>query len=205
VLLEQTYRKELDDLRARVPGDLHRRSEVLLDLGAFLFRHERKSEAEPLFRELLECRRNQVPRAPDYIVCALIELLHLVVSLAESDRQSGDLTRATSRTSEAEELTSEILKTLSEQSLARPQDTGFTMRVAALEAWFGKSDASSKTCRRLIDAAEKAPDDVTSAERAAKAYCIRPVADPALLKRALQLARRGCELSKRIRNAHGRS
>jgi hypothetical protein len=63
------------------------------------------------------------------------------------------------------------------------------MKVAALQAWFGQNADYEATCKRMIEAAERAnkADDVR--ERAARNWCLRPWNDQTLLPRVIALAR----------------
>jgi hypothetical protein len=64
-----------------------------------------------------------------------------------------------------------------------------------LQTWFGQDSNYEATRLRLVQEAE-GTDDASAAERAAKAYCLRPSTNAALLAKALALARRGVELGQ---------
>ena len=83
----------------------------------------------------------------------------------------------------------EALPLLADSSARLPKETFVAQRVASLQAWFGKDADHAATCRRMLKLAAETDDD-TAAERAAKAYCLRPSSDPQLLEAALMLARR---------------
>ena len=65
-----------------------------------------------------------------------------------------------------------------------------------MQAWFGQDADFTTGCRRLIEQAEgtNAP---TTADRAAKVYCLQPSTDAGLMARALTLAQRAVELGKK--------
>ena len=76
-----------------------------------------------------------------------------------------------------------------------PKDTQLALKIAALQLWFGKGADYAATCRRILELAA-GTDDASTAERAAKAYCLRPSSDPQLIESAVTLARRAVELGK---------
>ncbi|MES2924009.1 MAG: tetratricopeptide repeat protein [Verrucomicrobiota bacterium] len=87
----------------------------------------------------------------------------------------------------------ETISFLAEASVLQPEDTVFSLRVSALQMWFGKDAEHRTTCQRLIEQAEQKPADVGT-ERAVKALCLSASPDPALLARALSLARHAADL-----------
>jgi serine/threonine protein kinase/Leucine-rich repeat (LRR) protein/Flp pilus assembly protein TadD len=91
-------------------------------------------------------------------------------------------------------LTTETLSFLSANSARTPQDTLLALKVAALQAWFGDDDGHTATCRRAIEAAERADIRSDAGERAAKGWCYRASNDDATLKRVLVLAREGARV-----------
>ena len=76
-----------------------------------------------------------------------------------------------------------------------PKDTDASLRLATWQTWFGQDANYEVTRRRLVQQAE-GTDQAGTAERAAKAYCLRPSTDAALLTKALNLAQRAVELGK---------
>ena len=89
----------------------------------------------------------------------------------------------------------EAVPLLAESSVLSPADTMLAEKVAALQAWFGDETGHAATCRRVLGLAMETKDP-SVADRAAKAYCLRPSSDPQLLQAALTLARRAVELGK---------
>jgi len=89
----------------------------------------------------------------------------------------------------------EALPLLAESSQLHPKDTLLALRLASLQAWFGKDAEHLATCRRMLNLATETGDD-TTAERAAKAYCLRPSTDPQLLGIAVALTRRAVDHGK---------
>jgi tetratricopeptide (TPR) repeat protein len=76
-----------------------------------------------------------------------------------------------------------------------PKDTEASLKLATWQAWFGQDTDYEATRGRLVQQAE-GTDQPGTAERAAKAYCLLPSTDAALLAKALTLARRGVELGQ---------
>src|SRR4030095_8932992 len=65
--------------------------------------------------------------------------------------------------------------------------------------WQSKDAEHAKTCRRLLELAAET-DDASIANRAAKAYCLRPSSDAQFIETALPLARRAVDLDKGHQN-----
>jgi WD40 repeat protein len=76
-----------------------------------------------------------------------------------------------------------------------PADTDASLTLAIWQTWFGQDSDYEAARRRLVQHAE-ATDQAGTAERAAKAVCVRPSADAALLTKALNLAQRSVDLGK---------
>jgi tetratricopeptide (TPR) repeat protein len=89
--------------------------------------------------------------------------------------------------------TREALPHLATFSAAHPRDTVLFLKVAALQAWFGEEKELAATRERILSIA-KDTNDVSMAERAAKACSILPSTEKAKLDAALALARKGVEL-----------
>ncbi|MEO8352638.1 MAG: serine/threonine-protein kinase, partial [Chthoniobacteraceae bacterium] len=83
----------------------------------------------------------------------------------------------------------EELAALAESSAENPEDNLLSLRVAALQAWFGRNANHAATCERAIEIAERSNIASDAGERAAKSWCLTPSRDPAMLKRVLALAR----------------
>ena len=69
------------------------------------------------------------------------------------------------------------------------------LKLASWQTWFGLEADYEATRRRVVQQAE-GTDQASTAERAARVYCLRSSTDAALLAKALNLARRGVELGK---------
>ena len=80
---------------------------------------------------------------------------------------------------------------LAKASADNPKDTALSLKVAALQAWFGQEKELAATRQRIL-AFAKGTNDASTAERAAKACSILPSTDKAELEAALRprLARR---------------
>ena len=77
--------------------------------------------------------------------------------------------------------TREAVPHLAKASAANPQDTLLSLKVAALQAWFGQEKELAATRRRVL-AFAKGTSGETTAERAAKACSILPSPDKAELE-----------------------
>ena len=91
--------------------------------------------------------------------------------------------------------TREAIPHLAKASAANPNDTLLSLKVAALQAWFGQEKELAATRQRIL-AFAKDTNDAGTAERAAKACSIRASTNKAELDAALALARKGVELEK---------
>jgi tetratricopeptide (TPR) repeat protein len=76
-----------------------------------------------------------------------------------------------------------------------PKDTDASLTLATWQIWFGQDADYEATRRRVVQDAEEAVH-AGPAERAAKAYCLRPSTDAALLAKVLTLAQRAVELGR---------
>ncbi len=91
--------------------------------------------------------------------------------------------------------TREAVPHLARASAADPNDTLLSLKVAALQAWFGQDKELAATRQRVLAFAQDT-DDAGTAEHAAKACSIRASGDEAELDATLALAREGVELDK---------
>ena len=91
--------------------------------------------------------------------------------------------------------TREAIPYLAKASAANPSDTLLSLKVAALQAWFGQEKELAATRQRIL-AFAKDTNDAGTAERAAKACSIVPSTDKVELDAALALARKGVELDQ---------
>ena len=90
---------------------------------------------------------------------------------------------------------SEAMTYLEQYTISNPKNSFESLKLATWQTWFGQDAAYQATCRRLIHQAE-GTDQTDTAEQAAKAACIRPSSDDALLAQALVVARKGVDLGK---------
>jgi hypothetical protein len=95
----------------------------------------------------------------------------------------------------AADRTREAVPYLAKASAANPKDTLLSLKVAALQAWFGQEKELAATLQR-IRAYAKDTNDASTAEQVAKACSIRPSTDKTELDAALALARKGVQLDK---------
>jgi WD40 repeat protein len=92
--------------------------------------------------------------------------------------------------------TREAVPHLATLSAANPQDTILSLKVAALQVWFGQDRELAATRQRILSNA-RGTTDAGTAERAARACSIRPSTDKAELEAALALGRTAVKVSKR--------
>jgi len=89
----------------------------------------------------------------------------------------------------------EAMTFLEQYCASNPKDTDASLTLATWQTWFGHDADYEATRRRLMQQAE-GTDQATTADRAAKAYCMRPSTDAALLTKAFNLAQQAVELGK---------
>jgi tetratricopeptide (TPR) repeat protein len=89
--------------------------------------------------------------------------------------------------------TREAVPHLAKASTANPQDTFLSLKVAALQAWFGQDKELAAT-RQRIQAFAKDTKEAMTAVRAARACSILPYTDKGELEAVLVLARTGIKL-----------
>src|SRR6185312_11291251 len=89
--------------------------------------------------------------------------------------------------------TREAVPLLAKASSANPTDANLSLKVAALQAWFGQDKEFAATCERILAFARDI-NKAKTAERAAKACSILPATDKAEIGAALALARKAVEV-----------
>jgi tetratricopeptide (TPR) repeat protein len=82
-------------------------------------------------------------------------------------------------------------------SAANPKDVATSLKVAALQAWFGQENELAVTRSRMLELTRS--DDTMAPDQAVKAFCIVPVSDKAGLDSALTLIRAA------VNNTNGRT
>jgi WD40 repeat protein len=90
----------------------------------------------------------------------------------------------------------EIIPDIAKMSAAKPTDTELSLKVAALQAWFGQEKEFAATRQRLL-ALAKDTNEANTADRAAKACSLMPNSDKAELDAAMALARAALKLDQR--------
>jgi cellobiose-specific phosphotransferase system component IIA len=75
-------------------------------------------------------------------------------------------------------------------SVISPGDTLLALKIANLQAWFGRTADCQATFRRMAGEAERSPGDPFAAERAAKCWALWPSSDAAAREQALGYARK---------------
>jgi tetratricopeptide (TPR) repeat protein len=91
--------------------------------------------------------------------------------------------------------TREAVSYLAKASPANPNDTLLSLKVAALQAWFGQDKEFAATRRKIL-AFARGTRDWSVADRAAKACSILPATDKADLAAALALGRTGVQVER---------
>jgi eukaryotic-like serine/threonine-protein kinase len=91
--------------------------------------------------------------------------------------------------------TREAVAHLAKASTANPKDTLLSLKVAALQAWFGQDEELAASRQRIL-AFARGTDDADTAERAARACSILPSTDKAEREAALALGRAAVKLEK---------
>ncbi len=76
-----------------------------------------------------------------------------------------------------------------------PKDRFESFRLATFQAWFAQDTDYESSRRQLVQEAE-GTDQAGTADKAAKAFCLRPSTNAVLLAKALQFARQAVELGK---------
>jgi tetratricopeptide (TPR) repeat protein len=173
-------REELLRLRRKVLGPEHLHTLWAMNSLASSYANAgRQDEAFKLREEALRLSRKV--NGPEYS-----HNLAMMSNLADAYAAAG-------RGDEALKLFEEVL-TLS-RKFRNPASLNLTLKLAALQVWFGKEGDYTATCRRMLQwaADQKGPDP---ADRAAKITNLRPSADPQMLQAALAFARRAVELGQ---------
>jgi tetratricopeptide (TPR) repeat protein len=92
--------------------------------------------------------------------------------------------------------TSEAFALLAKACEVDPKNTDASLALATWQTWSGQDAEYEATRRRLVEQADGTGSDAM--HRAAKAYCLRPSTDAALLAKACHLAQRSVELAEDI-------
>jgi hypothetical protein len=91
--------------------------------------------------------------------------------------------------------TQDALVHMATLSAGKPEDTVLSLKVAALQAWFGQEKELAATRQRIL-AFAKGTSDSGTADHGAKACSILPSADKAELEAVLALGRKAVEFGK---------
>jgi Tol biopolymer transport system component/tetratricopeptide (TPR) repeat protein len=100
----------------------------------------------------------------------------------------GDVLNRLANAYQAAGRTREAVPHLTTLSSLNPSDTLLSLKVAALQAWFGQDQELAATRQRVL-AFAKGTHDAITARRAVRSFGIRPSADQVELEEALVLAR----------------
>jgi tetratricopeptide (TPR) repeat protein len=105
----------------------------------------------------------------------------------------GNLLAKLARAYQSAGRTREAVSYLVTASAANPADTVLSLKVAALQAWFGQEKELADTRQRIL-AFVRDTNDASTVERAVRACSILPPIDKAELERALTLGRKWAKL-----------
>jgi serine/threonine protein kinase/tetratricopeptide (TPR) repeat protein len=168
-------REQVLVLRRKVNGPQHPDTlKAMHNLANSYDEASRQDEALKLREQVLALRRKALgPEHPD--------TLWAMSNLANSYYEAG-------RNKEAVAL-------LEQACAADSKDTDASLTLATWQTWFGQDADYEAARRRLVQQAE-GTGLAGTAERAAKACCLRPSTDAALVAKALNLAQRAVELGK---------
>jgi tetratricopeptide (TPR) repeat protein len=167
--------EEMLALRRKVNGPEHTDTlKAMSGLASSYADAGRRDEALKLEEEILALRRKaNGPEHPD----TLSAMRNLAISYLEDGRQG-----------EATALLEKVCE-------LQPKNTDASLTLATWQTWFGRDADYEATRRRLVQWAE-GTDQASTAERAAKAYCLRPSTDEAMLTKVRHLAQQAVKLGK---------
>jgi hypothetical protein len=166
------------------------------NLAALLHQEGRDSEAEPLFRDLLENLKRGVPQDETATLAVTKKLLSVVLGQMQMERQTPQSGNLRDRSVQADALVDEILAISARQSLAHPEKTLDSLKLAGFQYWLGRKAEYSVTYRGLMERAEQNPDDGYVIGHAAIAWCVDPSGDPNSRGQALRLAQNAVKFAK---------
>ncbi|MES2925001.1 MAG: serine/threonine-protein kinase [Verrucomicrobiota bacterium] len=211
---EPLFRELLENRRARSSGNnsqvvvaVSLLTHVLISLteteraaGALAKMADHAREVDSLiseqFKLLAENRRQITSWDEGPVREALASFTHLLVSRAETERLTGNLAKMADYQKQADALIPDLFALLEKMSARSSQGTDRQgVKLAALQAWYGRDAEHVVTCRRLMQLAEEMPDQAHLAERVVKSWCLRPSSDPAMLSRVVSLARHAVDLA----------
>ncbi len=159
--------REVVESNRRTLGDDHIMAIVWQCRLALTLREAGKfSEAEASFRQTMEVARRSLARDHSVIVTCLTYLAELVEKTGRWD---------------------EVMSFWAETWELRPDDTLLPLGLATMQAWFGREGEHLETCRKFASRVE-GTKDAFPAERAAKAFLLRPLVDATMREQAYKLA-----------------
>ncbi|HEY3965123.1 MAG TPA: serine/threonine-protein kinase [Planctomycetaceae bacterium] len=195
-------------IREKLQPDEWNTFDTRVRLGGALLARKKYADAEPLLQAGFQAMKQRTATIPRSGKPRFAEAFERLRELYSATNQPDQITKLQDKLTPSErslvadvvigrELAAgrprEAIPYLSMISVANPQDTMLSLRVAALQAWFGQEQELAATRRRVL-ALAKDSDDMETLERAAKVASMRPAADQAELDAALALARRIVEI-----------
>ncbi|MFN0130462.1 MAG: protein kinase domain-containing protein [Verrucomicrobiales bacterium] len=168
--------KEILALSREVSGPKHSATSYAMENLAYSYYNAgRTDESLRSMEEALEISRGALgPTHPETLV-QMASLVNLYISCGSMGRGLPLLTEISSRP---------------------PEGTMQSLRVSALLAWYDKPVEHVETARSVLESARDTVDPST-ADRAAKGYCLAPSSDSQLLESAHILARRAVAFGER--------
>lgn len=172
-----------------------------------LFQQGQVDEARRLFAEAEACMKplpadlREPPNGTDRDdVIAWLACREARTLLASPGSSSGIATKpnpgsavSPSRAEDIRRLFEEELGRLAASLAAAPTNSVLAMRLAALQAWFGRETDYLATCRQMLQWAAT-EEGIRPADTAAKVVNLRPCPDPQMRQTALALVRRNVAL-----------
>jgi serine/threonine protein kinase/tetratricopeptide (TPR) repeat protein len=152
--------------------------ETLINLADHFRAQGKQTDADKALQEAVEASHKLLQQRPGSELPGTLDAVNDVVNSCYSVGRDKEVTSLAKQKCEL-----------------NPKDTDASLHLAILQTWFGQGADYEATRRRLVQEAE-GTDQAGTAERAAKAYCLRPSTNAVLLAKALSLARRSVELGK---------
>jgi tetratricopeptide (TPR) repeat protein len=162
-------------------------------LGGALLGQKKYAEAEPLLLAGYEGMKQREKSIPPQGKIRLPQAVERLVQLYEALDKKDEVARWT-KEREAIEAPAKKAKEQERMQL-EASAAADVLKLAALQAWSGQDKELADTCRRGLESAKNTTVAET-ADRVAKACCVRPSTEKAQLEEVLALARKAVQLGK---------
>ena len=193
--MEAHYRATLGRRQTDSREYIDRRG-AIENLIELLSQQKRFAESEPLLRELLQRVKQESPQNEAAVFAATKRLLSVMLARMQIERQGSQATTQAHDAKQADALVDELLAILTRRSIAAPEKTLETLKLAVFQIWLGRKSEHIATYRRLMEWAKRKADQGDPNEHAALAWCLDPTADPALRAHSLGLAQKAVALAR---------